>query len=65
MTAPRCSIDIDLCGGLWVWYRRLDRRNGYLAWGPVGTLFNRRRPLHWAVALYVLFRDGNRKERHA
>jgi hypothetical protein len=42
----------------WVWYRRLDRRSGYLAWGPVGTLFKRRRPLHWAIALVYLWRNG-------
>jgi hypothetical protein len=44
----------------WVWWQRLDRRNGYLAWGPVGTVFNRRRPLHWAVAVVALWRNGRR-----
>jgi hypothetical protein len=44
----------------WVWYRRLDRRNGYLAFGPVGTPFNRKRPLHWLVAIVSLWRNGRR-----
>jgi hypothetical protein len=44
----------------WVWYRRLDRRSGRLAWGPVGTPFNRKRPLHWFVAIFDLWRKGSR-----
>jgi hypothetical protein len=45
----------------WIWYQRLDRRNGYLAWGPVGTPFNRRRLLHWLVAIFDLWRMGDRR----
>jgi len=45
----------------WVDYHRFDRRNGYLAWGPVGAPFNRRRPLHWLVALFELWRKGDRR----
>lgn len=41
-----------------VWYARLDRRNGYLAWGPVGEPFKRRKLKHWLIAIYVLWRDG-------
>lgn len=44
----------------WVYWQRLDRRNGYLALGPVSTVFNRRRPWHWAVALIALWRAGQR-----
>lgn len=61
MSAPRCKLDTSPAGKTWVWYRRLDRRNGYLAWGSVGTPFDRSRPLHWLVAAYVLLRDGKRK----
>lgn len=45
----------------WVWYPVLDRRNGHLALGPVGAPFNRRKPLHWAVAIVVLWRRGDRR----
>jgi hypothetical protein len=44
----------------WVWYSRLDRRNGYLAWGPVGKPFNRKRLGHWLIAAVDLWRKGRR-----
>lgn len=44
---------------LWITYWRLDRRNqGHLQWGSVQTLFDRRKPLHWLVAICSLIRDG-------
>jgi hypothetical protein len=54
-------LDVSKGGHPWVWYRVLDRRNGHLAWGPVGCPFNRRKPLHWFIALAVLFRRGDRR----
>lgn len=45
----------------WVWYARLDKRNNYWAWGPVGTPFNRRRPGHWLIAFADLWRHGDRR----
>lgn len=44
----------------WVWYQRLDRRNGRLEWGPVGKPFNRRRVGHWLVVVCCLWREGKR-----
>lgn len=44
---------------LWITHWRLDRRNqGRLQWGSVQTLFDRRKPFHWLVAIYSLIRDG-------
>jgi hypothetical protein len=48
-------------GSLWIWHRALNKRNGRLAWGPVGAPFNRRNPMHWAVAIFDLWRRGDRR----
>lgn len=45
----------------WVWYSKLDRRNGYLAWGPVGKPFQRNRIGHWLIAVVWLWRNTRRK----
>ena len=54
------KLDKGATDHFWVWHSRLDRRNGYLAWGPVGAPFNRRRLLHWVIAVAYLWRNGRR-----
>lgn len=60
----KSNIERDAFGRLAVTYLRFGRRNyGKLGWGPVWTLFDRRKPFHWLVAFYVLLRDGGGVQR--
>lgn len=62
----RANIERDSMGRLAVTYWRIDRRDaGRLRPGTVWTLFDRRKPLHWLTAVYVLVRDGYGVRRYA
>lgn len=51
----RFYLDIDTQHRIWIWYIKVGKNPFHVQ--PIGTVFDRRKPIHWVAAFIALSRS--------